>query len=221
MKSTQRSAAIILLILLGATVYALIRTGTATPNYLAPTTTQISNPAEPELIDQRPLQTAQQFAKMTTTAEEKPFVEEALALADKEMDLAFAAAVLDAIRILGLEMQVIFNKGAVMVLPSGINKASGLRAALAEMKLSVHNVVGVGDAENDHAFLSVCECAVAVANAVPLIKERADIVTSAGKGAGGEPAVDLRPDDARLHAVLPQRVPRARRTSRTARRARA
>jgi small-conductance mechanosensitive channel len=96
MKSKQRSAAIILLILLGATVYALIRTGTAAPNYLAPTMTQVSNPTEPGLIDQRPLQTAQQFAKVTTTAEEKPFAEEALALGDKEMDLAFAAAVLDA-----------------------------------------------------------------------------------------------------------------------------
>ncbi|MBV8490564.1 MAG: HAD family phosphatase, partial [Candidatus Eremiobacteraeota bacterium] len=40
------------------------------------------------------------------------------------------AAVLEAIRELGLEMQVIFNKGAVMVLPSGTNKASGLQAAL-------------------------------------------------------------------------------------------
>src|SRR3954469_1080216 len=32
--------------------------------------------------------------------------------------------VLDAIHDLGLELQVIFNKGAVMVLPSGINKAT-------------------------------------------------------------------------------------------------
>jgi small-conductance mechanosensitive channel len=96
MKSKQRSAALILVLLLGATIYALVRTGTATPNVIAPMTTAVSNPAEPELVDQRPLQTAQQFAKMTTTAEEKPFAEEALALADKEMDLAFAAAVLDA-----------------------------------------------------------------------------------------------------------------------------
>ena len=35
--------------------------------------------------------------------------------------------VLETIRDLGLELQVIFNKGAVMVLPSGINKATGLR----------------------------------------------------------------------------------------------
>ena len=96
MKSKQRSAALILVLLLGATIYALIRTGASTPNAIAPTTTAVSNPAEPELVDQRPLQAAQQFAKMTTTVEEKPFAEQALALADKEMDLAFAAAVLDA-----------------------------------------------------------------------------------------------------------------------------
>ena len=62
--------------------------------------------------------------------------------------------VLETIRDLGLELQVIFNKGAVMVLPAGVNKATGLAAALAELGLSPHNVVGVGDAENDHAFLA-------------------------------------------------------------------
>jgi len=96
MKSKQRFAALVLALLLGATVYALVRTGKSAPNFIAPTTTAESNPAEPELVDQRPLQTAQQFAKMNTTTEEKPFAEQALALADKEMDLAFAAAVLDA-----------------------------------------------------------------------------------------------------------------------------
>jgi small-conductance mechanosensitive channel len=96
MKSKQRTAALILVLLLGATIYALLRTGASTPNSIAPTTTTDSNPAAPELVDQRPLQTAQQFAKMPTTVEEKPFAEQALALADKEMDLAFAAAVLDA-----------------------------------------------------------------------------------------------------------------------------
>ncbi|MUG94998.1 HAD-IIB family hydrolase [Scytonema sp. UIC 10036] len=92
--------------------------------------------------------------------------------------------VLQTIRELGLELQVIFNKGAVMILPSGINKAAGLTAALDEMKLSPHNVVGVGDAENDHAFLELCECSVAVANALPMVKERVDFVTQNSRGAG-------------------------------------
>jgi hydroxymethylpyrimidine pyrophosphatase-like HAD family hydrolase len=93
-------------------------------------------------------------------------------------------AVLEAIRSLGLEQQVIFNKGAVMVLPSGVNKATGLSAALLELGLSGRNVVGVGDAENDHAFLAACECGVAVANALPLLKERADLVTAGDHGDG-------------------------------------
>ena len=92
--------------------------------------------------------------------------------------------VLEVIRDLGLELQVIFNKGSVMVLPAGVNKATGLTAALHEMGLSPHNVVGVGDAENDHALLSLCECGVAVANAVPMLKDTADLVTEKDHGAG-------------------------------------
>ena len=92
--------------------------------------------------------------------------------------------VLEVIRDLGLELQIIFNKGAVMVLPAGVNKASGLAAALARLRLSALNVVGIGDAENDHAFLSACGCAVAAANALPMVKAGADIVTGAPRGDG-------------------------------------
>ncbi|MEH2153215.1 HAD family hydrolase [Nostoc sp.] len=92
--------------------------------------------------------------------------------------------VLETIRHMRLELQVILNKGAVMVLPSGINKATGLAAALAEMQLSPENVVGIGDAENDYDFLSVCGCSVAVANALPMLKERVDFVTNGSRGDG-------------------------------------
>jgi hydroxymethylpyrimidine pyrophosphatase-like HAD family hydrolase len=92
--------------------------------------------------------------------------------------------VLEVIREMGLELQVIFNKGSVMVLPSGINKGSGMQVALKEMGLSAHNVIGVGDAENDHAFLSTCECSVAVANALDSVKERCDLVMESPRGAG-------------------------------------
>ncbi|MBY0227859.1 MAG: HAD family hydrolase [Gemmataceae bacterium] len=104
--------------------------------------------------------------------------------------------VLDVIRDMGLELQVIFNKDAVMVLPAGVNKATGLKAALKELKLSPHEVVGVGDAENDHAFLALCECSVAVANALPAIKERADLVTDGPRGEGVAQLIDrLAADD--------------------------
>src|SRR6185312_12950372 len=42
----------------------------------------------------------------------------------------------------------------------------------------------VGDAENDHALLALCECGVAVANALPTLKEAADFVTTGARGAG-------------------------------------
>ena len=98
--------------------------------------------------------------------------------------------VLEAIHELGLEWQIIFNKGAVMVLPPGVNKASGLTAALDALGLSPINVVGIGDAENDHAFLRLCGCSVAVANALDAVKETADVVTAGARGAGVVEIVD-------------------------------
>lgn len=93
-------------------------------------------------------------------------------------------AVMEAIRDLGLEHHVIFNRESVMVLPPGVNKATGLAAALDELKLSSHEVVGIGDSENDHALLHASELAVAVASAVPTLLEAADWVTAQNNGAG-------------------------------------
>src|SRR6266404_6171704 len=116
--------------------------------------------------------------------------------------------VLDVIRDLGLELQVIFNKGAVMVLPSGVNKTSGLEAALNSLGLSMHNVVGVGDAENDHAFLTSCEFSVAVANALPAVKDTADLTTRGSHGAGVVELIDMMLEDdlASQNANLRRRV---------------
>ncbi len=92
--------------------------------------------------------------------------------------------VLEVIQELGLELQVILNKGAVMILPTGINKATGLRAALNHLNLDAARVVGVGDAENDQAFLELCGYSVAVANALPSLKAQVDWVTQASHGNG-------------------------------------
>ncbi|HYE99838.1 MAG TPA: HAD-IIB family hydrolase [Planctomycetota bacterium] len=100
----------------------------------------------------------------------------------------FENAVLDVVQTLGLELQLIFNRDAVMILPSGVNKAKGLLEALGDLGLSPHNCVGVGDAENDHALLQRCELGVAVANALPALKAHADWVT---KKPAGEGVVDL------------------------------
>lgn len=92
--------------------------------------------------------------------------------------------VLLAIKEMGLELQVIFNKGAVMILPTGMNKATGLLAALKQLGLEPAEVAGIGDAENDHAFLEICGLSVAVSNALPALKEKAQMVTTADHGEG-------------------------------------
>ncbi|TVR76899.1 MAG: phosphoglycolate phosphatase [Sphaerobacteraceae bacterium] len=97
-------------------------------------------------------------------------------------------AVMEAVRAFGFEHQIIFNRGAVMIVPPGVNKASGLRVALRELGCSPRSTVGVGDAENDHAFLRECEFSVAVNDAVPMIKHHVDWVT---QGAGGDGVIEL------------------------------
>jgi hydroxymethylpyrimidine pyrophosphatase-like HAD family hydrolase len=117
-------------------------------------------------------------------------------------------AVLEAIQRLGIGYQIIFNKRAVMVLPANINKATGLIAALDRLKIAPEQVVAIGDAENDHAFLDTCSVAAAVDNALPALKERADLVTVGDHGRGVMELIDrLLADD--LQSLGPRR-PRAR-----------
>jgi hypothetical protein len=96
----------------------------------------------------------------------------------------YAEPTLAAIQEVGVERALVFNKGALMLLPGGMTKGTGLTAALNLTQLSAHNLAGIGDAENDHAFLAMCECAAAVADAVPALQERADVVTSAPASRG-------------------------------------
>jgi hydroxymethylpyrimidine pyrophosphatase-like HAD family hydrolase len=102
----------------------------------------------------------------------------------------FETVVLQTIRDLGLELQVVFNKGSVMVLPSGVNKATGLAEALRRLCIPPQNAVAVGDAENDHALLDAVGLGVAVASAVPMLLERADFVTTGGEGEGVVELID-------------------------------
>lgn len=99
-------------------------------------------------------------------------------------------AVMQTIKDAHLELHVVFNKGAVMILPAGVNKATGLAAALAALNINASETVGVGDAENDHAMLESCGFGVAVSNALPALKERADHVTKGDHGAGVAELID-------------------------------
>jgi hydroxymethylpyrimidine pyrophosphatase-like HAD family hydrolase len=123
------------------------------------------------------------------------------ALADRDVPLSlgqsiiatvtpYEHAVLEAIRNLGLEWHVIFNKGSVMILPANVTKATGLARALEELGIPAGRTIGIGDAENDHAFLRHCGVGVAVANALPSLKAVADLVTRAEDGGGVVEVID-------------------------------
>jgi hypothetical protein len=63
-----------------------------------------------------------------------------------------------------------------MVLPQAIAKSAGLRRALSTLRLSIHNTIGIGDAENDHDLLDACEVGIAVEWGSPALRAVADEV---------------------------------------------
>ncbi|MEI8080473.1 MAG: HAD family hydrolase [Actinomycetes bacterium] len=93
-------------------------------------------------------------------------------------------AVLEEIHDRGLDYQLIFNRNELMILPAGVNKGTGLFDALGDLGVSRHSAIGVGDAENDHALLDVCEVGVAVSDAVPSLHSFADLVMTEPDGRG-------------------------------------
>ena len=91
---------------------------------------------------------------------------------------------LEVIRQLGLDCQLVRNRGELMILPAGVTKGTGLLDALGSLGYSRHNTIGVGDAENDHSLIDVCEIGVAVANAVDALRVHADVVLDRPDGQG-------------------------------------
>lgn len=100
------------------------------------------------------------------------------------VDGEHAATVVEAIGELGLDCQVVRNRAALMVLPAGVTKGTGLGAVLVELNLSPHNTIAIGDAENDLSLFGMAEIGAAVADAVPSAREHADLVLEAPDGAG-------------------------------------
>ena len=89
-----------------------------------------------------------------------------------------------AIAKVGVDRQVVRNRDSAMVLPPGISKRTGIEAALRAMGETPAVTVAVGDGENDVALFAVAGVAVAVANAVDVLKARADVVLSEPNGKG-------------------------------------
>ena len=122
-------------------------------------------------------------AQLVATLEERgirPLYRGQVVLATIQPNDVLARQVIDQLQ---LDLQVILNKGSVMILPTGIDKASGLRAALDELGILPEEIVAVGDAENDEPLLQMAGLGVAVANAFDGLKQRANLVTRAD-GAG-------------------------------------
>lgn len=94
-----------------------------------------------------------------------------------------AAVVAAEIAALGLDLQVIHNRAELMIIPPGISKGDVLTSILAELGVSVHNTVAIGDGENDLPMLEVAELGVAVGNAVESVRRCADVVLGAANGA--------------------------------------
>jgi hydroxymethylpyrimidine pyrophosphatase-like HAD family hydrolase len=99
-------------------------------------------------------------------------------------DASHDLVVLEEIGRLGLDCQILRNRSALMVLPAGVTKASGLLEALSDLGVSRHSTITIGDAENDRSLLDAGEYGVAVANAVDAIKAHADMVLDEVDGRG-------------------------------------
>jgi HAD superfamily hydrolase (TIGR01484 family) len=102
----------------------------------------------------------------------------------------YKGVVLEAIEDLGLKLRVILNKGALMVLPASVDKATGLTEAASAMGIPLADIAGVGDAENDQVFLTLCGYSAAVGNALSFLKKQVHYVTKATHGAGVEELIE-------------------------------
>ena len=93
-----------------------------------------------------------------------------------EADADTASHIVEIIRLLGRPRAITFNIGWLMVLPHGVSKASGLQEALWRPRASVHNTMAIGNGENDHQLLEVCEIGAAVGWGNDALKRSADEV---------------------------------------------
>ena len=93
---SKQIATIVLTILIGTVAYGLFRTGSSITTSQTISGGERSEAAHGSVIDQTPLYTARRLAQMPASGDELPLAQEALRLGDREMDLAFAAAVSEA-----------------------------------------------------------------------------------------------------------------------------
>ena len=94
--------------------------------------------------------------------------------------------VVQAMAELGLDAgwQRVRNRASLMILPAGVDKGTGVRAALDGFAIAPEETIGLGDAENDAELIEACGLGVAVADAVDGLKARARLVLDVPGAAG-------------------------------------
>lgn len=84
----------------------------------------------------------------------------------------------------GVAVHLVRNRDRTMLLPQGVDKATGLRVALRLLGHDLESAAAAGDGENDLPMIRAVAHGIAVANAVPALKEHATFVTSRPGGHG-------------------------------------
>ena len=110
-----------------------------------------------------------------------PFVEE------KENTIAFKSEYLELVKVeaakLGAKAVFKDNKGTIILLPEGVDKAVGVREALRLLDVDGF-IAAIGDSEIDLELLEIADFKAAVADADPALKKKADYIASRGDGEG-------------------------------------
>lgn len=97
---------------------------------------------------------------------------------------ALAAQVIDVARRAGSTRRTVINKGSVAIVPEGIDKGTGLRAAIDHLGAQGMPILAIGDAANDLPMFAAATIAVAVANADDAVRAAGIERTSGTAGAG-------------------------------------
>jgi hydroxymethylpyrimidine pyrophosphatase-like HAD family hydrolase len=96
----------------------------------------------------------------------------------------------EALAAVGIGMAIIYNRAALMLLRPGVSKGKGVEQAIRALGLSFHDVLALGDAENDLDLFEACGWTACPANAVPELKDRADWIFPGDDGASIAAAID-------------------------------
>jgi phosphoglycolate phosphatase (TIGR01487 family) len=83
------------------------------------------------------------------------------------------------------------SKYAFHINEKGINKAYGLKEALAVLRVEPNQVVAIGDSETDVSMYDICGYSIALDHADDNVKAQADHVVAGREGAGLVEAIDF------------------------------